>query len=96
MRLVLDTNVVIASVLGSGAPLRLIELATEGEIDLFTSELSLAELAGALDRSHISRRLERKNRSAKHRTIPAKCTVFFVCPENQMSMSVGMTSNFAS
>jgi len=64
MRLVLDTNVVIAAVLGSGAPLRLIQLATEGEIDLFTSELLLAELAEVLDRSHISRRLERKNRSA--------------------------------
>ena len=40
MRLVPDTNVVIAAVMGSGPPSRIIELATEGVIDLFTPEPS--------------------------------------------------------
>ena len=64
MRLVLDTNVVIAAVVGSGAPTRLIELATEGNIELFASEALLAELAAVLDRGHIAERLRHKNRSA--------------------------------
>jgi putative PIN family toxin of toxin-antitoxin system len=64
MRLVLDTNIVIAAVLGSGAPMHLIELAAEGELDLFTSGPLLAELAEVLERSHIARALERKRRSA--------------------------------
>jgi putative PIN family toxin of toxin-antitoxin system len=64
MRLVLDTNVAISAVLGSSAPTRLIELAAEGSLDLFTSEALLAELAEVLDREHVSRRLESKNRTA--------------------------------
>ena len=64
MRLVLDTNVVIAAVLGSGTPSRLIELATEGAIDLFTSDELVAELSEVLQREHVSRRLVRRGRSA--------------------------------
>lgn len=64
MRLVLDTNVVISAVVGSGAPARLIDLAAEGEIDLLTSEPLLSELAGVLGRAHIVQRLERDNRAA--------------------------------
>jgi uncharacterized protein len=51
MRLVLDTNVVVSAALGSSAPARLIELATEGEIELITSAGLLAELAGVLERA---------------------------------------------
>lgn len=64
MRLVLDTNVVIGAVLGSGPPSRLIEFATEGEVDLFSSAELIAELAEVLHRSHVSRRLARKGRSS--------------------------------
>ncbi len=64
MRLVLDTNVVIAAVLGSGPPSRLIELATEGAIDLFTSAELVAELSEVLQRDHVNRRLLRRGRSA--------------------------------
>ncbi|MGH7490734.1 MAG: putative toxin-antitoxin system toxin component, PIN family, partial [bacterium] len=63
MRLVLDTNVVISAALGSGAPTRLIELATEGEIALATSAALLAELADVLEREHLALRLARRNRS---------------------------------
>ena len=64
MRLVLDTNVVIAAVMGDGPPSRLIELATEGFVDLFSSDTLIAELADVLSREHITRRLARKGRSA--------------------------------
>lgn len=63
MRLVLDTNVVVSAALGSGAPTRLIELATEGEIALATSAALLAELADVLEREHLALRLARRNRS---------------------------------
>lgn len=64
MRLVLDTNVAVSAVLGSSAPSRLIELATEGEIELFSSADLLAELAKVLSRKRIETMLERRNRSA--------------------------------
>jgi putative PIN family toxin of toxin-antitoxin system len=64
MRLVLDTNVVIAAVMGEGPPSRLIELAAEGSIDLVSSDTLIAELADVLSREHIARRLARKGRSA--------------------------------
>ena len=53
MRVVLDTNVALSAFLGESAPSRLIELASEGEI----------ELADVLQREPIRRRFERKGRS---------------------------------
>jgi len=64
MRLVLDTNVALSAVLGDSAPRRLIELATEGGIELFSSAELLAELGEVLERKHILLRFERKRRSA--------------------------------
>ena len=64
MRLALDTNVVVSAVLGSSAPTRLIELASERAIDLVTSAPLLKELSVVLARPHIVRRLEIKGRSA--------------------------------
>ncbi|MCC6535065.1 MAG: putative toxin-antitoxin system toxin component, PIN family [Burkholderiales bacterium] len=64
MRLVLDTNVVIAAVMGAGPPSRLIDLATEGSIDLISSDVLIAELTDVLHREHITRRLARKGRTA--------------------------------
>ena len=64
MRLVLDTNVAVSAVLGSSAPTRLIELASEGSFDLFTSEPLLTEFTEVLAREPIIRRLERRGRSA--------------------------------
>jgi uncharacterized protein len=71
MRLALDTNVVVSAALGSSAPTRLIELATEGEITLATSAALLAELADVLAREHIGRRLPLRNRA------PAELLAFY-------------------
>ena len=64
MRVVLDTNVVSSALLWGGTPERLIELAGEGSIELFTSEALLAELAGILGRSKFAQKLRQKNLSA--------------------------------
>ena len=64
MRVVLDTNVVVSALLWGGTPERLIELAGEGSLELFTSEALLAELAGILGRSKFAHKLRQKNLSA--------------------------------
>ena len=49
LRLVLDTNIVVAGFLWSGPPRRLIELAVEGAaVELFSSPVLLDELANTL------------------------------------------------
>jgi hypothetical protein len=64
VRVVLDTNVVASALLWGGTPERLIEAAGEGNLELFTSEALLAELAGILSRAKFSRILKLKNLSA--------------------------------
>lgn len=59
LRLVLDTNVVVAGLLWSGPPRRVIECAIEGEtVELFSSPVLLDELAHALSYPKFSARIE--------------------------------------
>lgn len=59
LRLVLDTNIVVAGLLWSGPPRRLIELAIEGQaIELFSSSVLLDELAHTLGYSKFDKRIE--------------------------------------
>lgn len=55
MRVVLDTNVLVSAFLWPGTPTRLIELATEGDIQLFTSKALLEELREILHRKKLQR-----------------------------------------
>lgn len=48
MRLVLDTNVVLSGLLWRSHPRRLLELAKEGTVFLYTSSVLLDELADVL------------------------------------------------
>jgi putative PIN family toxin of toxin-antitoxin system len=48
LRLVLDTNVVVAGLLWSGPPRRLLEEAIEDELQLFSSDVLLSELVQTL------------------------------------------------
>jgi uncharacterized protein len=50
VRLVLDTNVLVSAFLWQGTPNKLIEVATEGEVQLFTSRVLLDELTEVLHR----------------------------------------------
>ena len=59
LRLVLDTNVVVAGLLWNGPPRRLSELAIEGEaVELFSSPVLLDELAHTLGYSKFAARIE--------------------------------------
>lgn len=59
LRLVLDTNVVVAGLLWNGPPRRLIEWAIEGEaVELFSSAMLLDELADTLGYSKFSARID--------------------------------------
>jgi putative PIN family toxin of toxin-antitoxin system len=57
MRLVLDTNVLVSAFLWHGVPGRLIELATEQEIQLLTSRVLLDELADVLPRKKLAKKV---------------------------------------
>lgn len=50
MRLVLDTNVVVSGLFWGGRPRRLLDLARDGRVVLFSSAVLLDELAGVLER----------------------------------------------
>lgn len=58
MRLVLDTNVLVSAFLWKGVPGRLIELAGEGEIQLYTSRALLDELAEVLHRKKLAKSVQ--------------------------------------
>lgn len=55
MRLVIDTNVLVSAFLWQGTPGRLIELAVENEIALFTSRALIDELAATLGKKKLAR-----------------------------------------
>ncbi len=54
-RLVLDTNVVVSAFLWQGIPGRLIELAAEKEVQLFSSRTLLDELAATLAKKKLAK-----------------------------------------
>ena len=58
MRAVLDTNVVVSGILWSGAPRSLLGLVRDGSLQLFTSEVLLAELEVTLSQRKFAKRLE--------------------------------------
>ena len=64
MRVVLDTNIVVSALLWGGLPYRLIEAASAGTIDLYSSPALIAELAEILDRSHIAKKMTEQGTSA--------------------------------
>jgi putative PIN family toxin of toxin-antitoxin system len=58
LRLALDTNVVVAGLLWSGPPRRLLEAAIAGEVELFSSAVLLDELAHTLGYSKFAARID--------------------------------------
>lgn len=57
MRFLVDTNVVVSAVIWGGLPFRLLQAATEGDVELYTSPALLAELRAVLGREHLASRL---------------------------------------
>jgi putative PIN family toxin of toxin-antitoxin system len=58
LRLVVDTNVVVAGLLWTGPPRRLLQAAIDGEVELFSSAVLLDELAHTLGYSKFTKRIE--------------------------------------
>jgi len=65
IRSVLDTNVLVSAFLFGGFPLKIVELAEAGTVELYTSEDALAELLGVLSRPEFENRLETLRLSAR-------------------------------
>lgn len=59
MKLVTDTNVVVSGLLWMGAPGRLLEAATTGQVTLYTSATLLAELSATLTYDKLADRIRR-------------------------------------
>lgn len=70
MRLVLDTNVVVAGLLWNGHPRHLLDLAINGDVELFSSPALIDELAHTLNYPKFSQRI-----SAHCATTPSALTV---------------------
>lgn len=70
MRLVLDTNVVVAGLLWNGHPRRLLDLAINGDVTLFSSPALIDELAHTLNYPKFSQRI-----AAHCATTPSALTV---------------------
>lgn len=70
MRLVLDTNAVVAGLLWNGHPRRLLDLAINGDVALFSSPALIDELAHTLNYPKFSQRI-----AAHCATTPSALTV---------------------
>lgn len=57
MRLVVDTNVVVSAFLWQGVPGRLLDMAGEKQVRLFTSRALLDELADVLSRKKLAKKV---------------------------------------
>lgn len=65
MRLVLDTNVVVSALIWGGTPLKLLQAATAGDIELYTTTALLAELRTVFERAHLVSRLQAQRSSVE-------------------------------
>ena len=65
MRLVLDTNVVVSALVWGGRPYKLLQAATEGDIELFTSPALIDELRRVLARERLASRLAEQRTSVQ-------------------------------
>jgi putative PIN family toxin of toxin-antitoxin system len=57
MRVVLDTNILVSGLLWSGGPRAILDAARRGEIQMFTAQMLLDELAHVLKRDKFATRL---------------------------------------
>jgi putative PIN family toxin of toxin-antitoxin system len=58
MRVVVDTNVLVSALLWQGTPGRLIELAADTQIELFTSRALIDELSEVLHRKKLAKQVK--------------------------------------
>ncbi len=63
VRAVLDTNVVVSALIWGGRPFSLMQAATEGRLQLYTSPALIEELLDVLTREHLAPKLESRRSS---------------------------------
>ncbi|SBT04649.1 hypothetical protein ACCAA_170025 [Candidatus Accumulibacter aalborgensis] len=80
MRWVLDTNVVIAGLLWTGHPNRLLDLAIDGKVTLYSSPTLIDELAQTLRHSKFSRRIEQCGTTPSTLTVRYSALVTMMSP----------------
>lgn len=81
LRLVLDTNVVVAGLLWSGPPRRLLEFASDGEaVELFSSPALLDELAHTLAYAKFAARIQAHGSSLERLLAQYTALVSLVIP----------------
>jgi putative PIN family toxin of toxin-antitoxin system len=81
LRLVLDTNVVVAGLLWGGPPRRLLQWAFEGEaVELFSSPALLDELAHTLGYAKLAARIQAQGTSAERLVAQYTALVSLVIP----------------
>ena len=68
MWVVLDTNIVVSALIWGGTPCKLLQLATDGDIELYTSPALLTELREVLAREHLASRLVRQRSTVEQAT----------------------------
>ena len=65
MRLVIDTNVLISGYGWDGPPRQLIDRATNNQVTLYASDLTLAEFAGVISREHLRPQWMRRGQTSE-------------------------------
>jgi len=65
LRVVADTNVIVSAVLWQGIPGQLIAAALEGEIELYTSQVLLDELADVIARKKLAKAVARTGQTVQ-------------------------------
>lgn len=87
MRLVLDTNAVIAALLWNGPPRRLLEAAIDGRVELITSQVLLDELKEALAYPKFAKRVAQLGTTTA-RLVDRYAAVATVAPAASISPTV--------
>jgi len=82
MRVVLDTNILISGLLWSGPPRQILDAARRGEIELFTTQTLLDELADVLGREKFVTRLEQADVSSDTLVTGFRALATLVEPQN--------------
>lgn len=80
LRLVLDTNVVLAGLLWNGPPRRLLEAAIAAEVGLYSSAVLLDELARTLGRAKFATRIRSVGTSTAALVVHYTALVSLVAP----------------
>jgi putative PIN family toxin of toxin-antitoxin system len=80
LRLVLDTNIVVAGLLWNGPPRRLLEVAITGEVELYSSAVLLDELAHTLGYSTFAARIDSFGTSIAALVVQQTALVSLVAP----------------